>query len=73
MISWTFENINVLAMPNQKLCTVGGGVSDKILKCDKKHSPPILAEMLDIGYIAVLAVLMDLMVKYSINHHKIDF
>ena len=37
------------------------------------HSPPILAEMLDIGYIAVLAILMDLMVKYSINHHKIDF
>ena len=25
MISWTFENINILAMPNQKLCTVGGG------------------------------------------------
>ena len=38
-----------------------------------KHSPPILAEMLDIGDIAVLAILMDLMVKYSINHHKIDF
>ena len=37
------------------------------------HSPPILAEMLDIGYIAVLAILMDLMVKYSINHHKIVF
>ena len=37
------------------------------------HSPPILAEMLDIGYIAVLVILMDLMVKYSINHHKIDF
>ena len=26
MISWTFENINILAMPNQKLCTVGGGI-----------------------------------------------
>ena len=40
---------------------------------DIVHSSPILSEMLETGYIAVLAILMDLMVKYSINHHKIDF
>ena len=64
-------------MPKLSICHGHGSkmnfsVSDYI-RGDTAHSPPIWAQILKIGYIAVLAILMDLIVKYSINHYNINF